>query len=194
MESAGQSVNQCIGRQGAFAFLKAAQAQKPERLVFALMLAEDDALTLARFADRLLAERELSGQRIKPARLHIPLYRLGRCTPAALYAAKLAGQAVAAAGLKLSFDAIGSVGRDLTLQSRDTALATLQEKLGAALAKLGLSATRLAPHLPLAMALARQPAQVIEPFTLTVTGLALLRAASKIDYDVLRRWPLNKLR
>ncbi len=193
MESAGQSVG--VGEaQGEFAFCQGLRPQKPERLIFALMLAEADALALARFADRFLEERELSALRLKPARLHIALYRLRSCKRPVLYAAKLAGQAVAAAGLKLSFDAIGSIGQVLALQSGDAALTVLQEKLGTALAKHGLSATRLAPHLALATAIARQKPEPIESFALTVTGLALLRGASKTDYDVLRRWPLNKLR
>ena len=183
-----------VEAQGAFAFCKAARPPKVERLVFALMLSEADALALARFAERLLLERELSALPIKAARLHIALFRLIRCNGPVLYAAKLAGQDVAAAGLKLSFAAIGSNKQSLALQSGDAALGAVQEKLGVALAKHGLRATKLPLQLPLATGLPRQPVEPIEPFTLTVTGLALLRAESDLAYDVLRRWPLNKLR
>ncbi|MDR3525876.1 MAG: hypothetical protein P4L57_01265 [Rhizomicrobium sp.] len=183
-----------MSAQGAFAFCKAARPPKLERLVFALMLAEADAAALARFAERLLVERELAALPIKAPRLHIALFRLMSCKQPVLYAAKLAGQDVAAAGLKLSFASIGSSKQNLALQSGDAALSAVQEKLGSALAKHGLRATKLPLQLSLATGLPRQAIEPIEPFPLTVTGLALLRAESDLAYDVLRRWPLNKLR
>lgn len=182
--------------QARFEFCReAVRAKKPERLYFALMPQESDAVLLAAFAERFLAEQELTASRIKPGRLHIALFRLGPPKRSVLYAAKLAGQAVAAAGLKFAFDSLGSLAGDLALLSRDPALVAVQKKLGAALAQHRLKCEAFAPHITLASGIRRQPLQAIVPFTLTVTGLALLRsdgADAKSGFDVLRRWPLNK--
>jgi hypothetical protein len=122
-----------------------------------------------------------------------------RSSGSLLYGAKLAGQAVAAAGLTLTFDAIGRIGRDgLGLTSSDQALAQVHDSLGALLAKNGLRAVapRL-PHIVLAQSTANLPVMVMAPLCVSVTGLALLRgegAAYRSNFQVLRRWPLNRPR
>lgn len=170
------------------------RAKKPERLVFALMLEEADGLLLARFTERFLREEDLLAEPVKPGRMLIALYDIGAAKRAVLYAAKLAGQKIAAAGLKFAFDSIASQSGNLFLQSRDPALAALQDELLQSLASHRLKPEALGASLMLAMGVKRQAPRAIVPFTVTVTGLALLRAESLRSggYDVLRRWPLNK--
>ena len=173
-----------------------ARKRKTARLVFALMPDDESAAHLARFTESLLAENALAAVPVKAARLHIALHRLA-ARPSALYGAKLAGQAVAAAGLRLRFHGLGSVGRGLALTSADPALAALQETLSAALARNGLHAAPPAPpHLTLAHGAGRRPLQAIAPLTVTLAGLALLRREGsdpRGEAMVLRRWPLNRL-
>lgn len=190
-----------VGVQSEFEFglKKPQRAPKPEQLFFALMPEERAALSLSRFAERIVADNDLGLVPLKPARLHIALDRLGAPLPSVLYGAKLAGQAVAAAGLHFHFDSIASLGgasgRTLALTSSDPALATLHTALAAALERHGLHAGETVPHIALAYGAARLAAQPIAPVTVAVTGLALLRGeAGGKEAQVLRRWPLNKPR
>jgi len=173
------------------------RAIRPERLFFALMPEEDSALQLARFAEQLILENDLPATPVKPARIHIALHRLGSATRAALYGAKLAGQAVAAAGLTLRFEAITSLtggGRRLALVSEDKLLLGVQALLDAALQRNGLQPREAPlPHITLAYGAARLEPQPVAPIAVTVSGLALLRGEAE-DFQVLRRWPLNKPR
>jgi 2'-5' RNA ligase len=191
-----------VSTQDVFEFCRErlARSPKPERLFFALMPDEASADRLARFAEAFLRDQELIATAIKPNRLHIALHQLGarkRSSGSLLYGAKLAGQAVAAAGLTLSFDAVGRVGRGLLgLTSTDPALTQVHESLGALLAKNGLRAMApRPPHIVVAQSTANLPLTVMTPLTLSVTGLALLRGegtAYRSNFQVLRRWPLNR--
>jgi 2'-5' RNA ligase len=191
-----------VSAQDVFEFCRErlARSQKPERLFFALMPDEASANRLARFAEDFIREQDLVATPIKPNRLHIALHHLGarkRSSGSLLYGAKLAGQAVAAAGLTLSFDAVGRLSCGvLGLTSSDKALAQVHESLGALLAKNGLRAvTPRPPHIVLAQCAANLPLTVMTPLTVSVTGLALLRGegtAYRNNFQVLRRWPLNR--
>lgn len=191
-----------VSAQDVFEFCRErlARAPKPERLFFALMPDEEAANRLARFAEDFIGEQELAATPFKPGRLHIALHQLGarkRTSGSLLYGAKLAGQAVAAAGLTLSFDAVGRVGRGLLgLTSTNKALAQVHESLGALLAKNGLRAMApRPPHIVLAQCNANLPLTVMAPLAVSVTGLALLRGegtAYRSNFQVLRRWPLNR--
>jgi len=168
-----------------------------ERLFFALMPDEPSCDRLTRFAERFIGEQELAITPLKPARLHIGLHRLGtrkRGTGSLLYGAKLAGQAVAAAGLTLSFDAVGRVGRgSLGLTSTDKALGRVMESLGGMLAKHGLRGVApTIPHIILCQGRTNLKLAAITPLSVSVTGLALLRSEGTATFQVLRRWPLNR--
>jgi 2'-5' RNA ligase len=181
--------------QSVFEFCRPIRALKPERLFFALMPDEQSCDRLARFAEEFIREQELEATPVKPGRLHIGLHRLGarkRSSGSFLYGAKLAGQAVAAAGLTLSFDAVGGVSRGaFGLTSTDKVLAGVAESLGTMLAKHGLSAVApRVPHIVLAHGRAGQTLTVMAPLSVSVTGLALLRGDA--NFQVLRRWPLNR--
>ncbi|GAA0543657.1 2'-5' RNA ligase [Rhizomicrobium palustre] len=183
--------------QAGFEFLRPAppRAKKAERLFFAAMPDEAHALKLSRFAERFLAEEEMDGTPIKPTRLHIALQRLGEPTDAMLYAAKLVGQSVAAAGLSLRFDVLSSLGRTkrvLALTSSDPKLAALHEKLAEAVQKHGLRADEGVPHIALATGVGQIPLTAIEPYGMSITGLALLRGDPLGEFQILRRWPLNR--
>jgi 2'-5' RNA ligase len=163
-------------------------------LFFALMPDEAAAFVLAEFLDRFLIANAIEAVRLKPV---VALQHLGESKGPALYGAKLAGQAVAAAGLTLKFDTVGTVTtperRVLALTSRDPALADVRAALCAAIAQNGLKAEETAPFLPLAHGLARMPPEAIKPVKIRVTGLALLRGEQTGDFSVLRRWPLNSI-
>jgi Spx/MgsR family transcriptional regulator len=118
---------------------------------------------------------------------------IGAATRANLYAAKLVGQAVGAAGLSVQFDALGSLGRGLALTSSDKTLAALQAHLAYVVEKNGLRLSTITPpHLTLIKSGRRQPLQVITPLAVKISGLALLRAEdARGEFQVLRRWPLN---
>lgn len=169
-----------------------ARTKKPERLFFALMPDEAAAFVLNEFLERFLIANEIEAVRVKPI---VALQRLCASKDSVLYGAKLAGQAVAAAGLTLKFDAVGTVStperRVLALTSRDPALSAVQENLRTALAQNGLKADEAAPFLPLAHGLTRMPMEAIKPVKLRVSGLALLRGEQTGAFSVLRRWPLN---
>jgi 2'-5' RNA ligase len=179
--------------QTAFDFCRPpARARKPERLFFALMPDEAAAFVLREFLDRFLIANGVEAVRLKPL---VALQRLGESKGPALYGAKLAGQAVPAAGLTLKFDSVGTVvtpeRRVLALTARDPALAGVHAALRTAIAQNGLKADDAAPFLPLAHGLARMPPEAIKPVKIRVTGLALLRGEQTGDFSVLRRWPLN---
>lgn len=176
----------------------AARAAKPEQLHFVLLPEEADALKLAQFAQRVVADNELGLTPLKSARLHIALARVGPVNTAVLYGAKLAGQVVAAAGLRICLDTIGSLGgpsgRALALTGSDPALAQLQSGLAAAMQRNGLrTGEPFRPYLALAYGAARFDPQAIAPVSLTLAGLALLRGEGR-ELAVVRRWPLNKPR
>jgi len=176
------------------------RAPRPEQLFFALMPEDRDGVALARFAERIIADNDLGLAALKPARLHIAFPRVGAPIPSVLYGAKLAGQAVAAAGLRFCFDRITSLavpsGRILALTSNDATLALLAAELATALERHGLRPGEgVVPHIALAYGAARLAAQPIAPVPVAVTGLALLRGeAGAKEAQVLRRWPLNKPR
>lgn len=153
---------------------------------------ETGSFVLTEFRDRFLTANGLEGVRLKPI---VALQRLSECKDPVLYGAKLAGQAVTAAGLVFKFDTVGTVTtperRVLALTSRDPALAAVQENLRAALAQNGLKAEEATPFLPLAHNLARLPPETVKPVKIRVSGLALLRGEQTGDFSVLRRWPLN---
>jgi 2'-5' RNA ligase len=183
-----------VSVQAAFDFCRPVRARKPERLFFALMPDEAAAFVLTEFLDRFLIANGVEAVRVKPL---VALQRLCACKDPVLYGAKLAGQAVAAAGLTVRFDTVGTVTtperRVLALTSRDPALASVQENLRAALVQNGLKAEEVAPFLPLAYGLARMPPEAIKPVKIRVTGLALLRGEQTGAFSVLRRWPLNSV-
>ncbi len=174
-----------------------ARAKAPERLFFALMPDEESAFALARFAEDFLRAHDLAAAAVKPGRIHIALHRLGAKKRGLVYGAKLAGQAVAAAGLTFAFDAAGRVGRGVVgLTSMDKTLSSLHDRLGAMLVKNGLRAVApRAPHIVLAHSMANLQLEGIAPLPVSVSGLLLLRsegAAYRTNFQVLRRWPLNR--
>lgn len=175
--------------QAAFNFCqRPLRAKKPERLVFALLPDEAGAFAVRECFERWRIAEDWDGARLKPV---VVLHTLAETGEAVLFGAKLAGQAVAAAGLKLSFDAIATMpSRIVGLTSSDPALAAVCADLDTAIRRNGLSATAAVPFLALGEG-ARVPPQPIKPVKLRVTGLALLRG-EVASFQVLRRWPLNR--
>lgn len=178
--------------QGAFDFCqRPVRARKPEQLFFALMPDESGAVLLAGLAGRILDDLGLDGVVRKPGRLFVALQRLGDDSDAVLFGAKLAGQAVAAAGLAIAFDTVAAERRVLALTSKSEALAAVHCDLAAAINRHGLRAEPGEPQIALADGVARLEPQPVKPLKLKVSGLALLRGDSE-NFQVLRRWPLNR--
>lgn len=188
--------------QTAFAFEpQAPRRLKKQHLVFALMPDEAGAAAVARFTTRILRDED-GATPVKQTRLYMALATLTPARPgsaAVMYGAKLAGQAVPAAGLKLIFDGIGTAYGGagygaLALTSSGSPLRGVIAALQTALAKNGLAADFAAPQLVIADGAARMPQQAMPPLAVTISGLALLRVAGEGDFSVLRRWPLNLAR
>lgn len=170
----------------------------PEALAFALMPEEASAAALARLTETFLA----GGRPLAAGRLHVALRWLAAGGEAAVYGAKLAGRAVAAAGLTLSFDAIGSLtpaphgDRVLALTGFDTRLSAIAEGLDRAMMAHGLRPRMVVPHIALAVGGDVVPVEAIVPVAVAISGLALLRGdpGRTGEFQVLRRWPLNMAR
>ncbi len=183
--------------QAAFDFCqRRVRAKKPERLFFAAMPADNGTFALNEFVGRFLMANDLDGAPVKPI---VVLQRLAESTGPVLYGAKLAGQAVAAAGLVLAFDAVASVttpdGRVLALTGSDPTLAAVHGALAAAIARNRLRAVEgPGPFIALATGTPRLAPQAIKPLKIRVSGLALLRGDAVGAFQVLRRWPLNRKR
>jgi hypothetical protein len=178
-----------VQAQTAFDFCqRPVRTKQPGRLFFALMPDEASLFALNACADRLLFGLEAT--RVKPI---VALQHLTE-SQTVLFGAKLAGQAVPAAGLVVKFDTIGTVSaerRFIALTSTDPALARLHADLNAAILRNGLRADGAAPFIPLAHSAPRIATESIKPVKIRVTGLALLRGEAAGDFQVLRRWPLN---
>jgi hypothetical protein len=177
--------------QTAFDFCqRPVRARKPERLFFALLPDELGLFSLRECYERFRIASDLEAVPLKPV---VVLQRLVEDRETVLFGAKLAGQAVAAAGLKLAFDTIATTpSRVLALTSSDPALAALHGDLDAAIRRHGLAAASGSPFLALAQGVPPIAPEPVKPVKIRVTGLALLRGEVEA-FQVLRRWPLNRV-
>lgn len=179
-----------MSSQAAFDFCqRPVRVKKPERLVFALLPDDAGAFVATECFERFRIANDWEGMRLKPV---VVLQSLAETSEAVLFAAKLAGQAVPAAGLKLAFDAIATLPPHLlALTSRDPLLATIHADLDAAIRRNGLAAAESMPFLALGEGSVRVPPAAVKPVKIRVTGLALLRGEVGA-FQVLRRWPLHR--
>jgi len=192
--------------QGTFDFFddQGSRPKNPERLFFCLMPDDETRNRVSRIGDRLFSEKRLRGTRLKTERLHVSLQHVGdykRLRTKLLYAAQLAGKAVAAKPFDIKFRFVQSFEpaphkRDrqplVLLGEGGDALSNLFGTLGIAMTKVGFKmATDFNPHMTLSYGPQPVPIQAIEPVNFTVKDFVLIHSRLGLtQYEVIDRWPL----
>ena len=184
----------------------AGAAQRPtDSLFFAVYPDAETAERIARLAQRLRDEHQLTGRPLPLWRLHVTLHHLGSHAglPASLVgAAGEAGAMIRLAPFDVTFDQVGSFpGRShlpfvLRGGGGGAGLVELQRELGVALTDVGLAPREqraYTPHLTLLYDDRRVREQAVEPVAWTVRELVLVRSLlGRSQHQAIARWPLQR--
>lgn len=181
--------------------------RRPERLFFALLPDAKTAMQIATWSKRFLRENSLEGTLLRKDRLHVSLHHVGdyrRLRSPLVYAARLAGNAVALAPFTVTFTEARSLPaapsrggeprrRPLVLMAESVGLRALHEGLGLAMRNNGLRAADVfTPHMTLAYGPDAVPARPIEPINFTAAGFALIHSALGLTrYAAEAQWALR---
>lgn len=177
------------------------------RLLFLTFPDLDASARMASVARDLRVEHQLSGKTDATGRFHITLQHIGDY-PALPYdvveAAMEAASAIAMPSFTVTFDTASSFRsrgpHPLVLRGNHgvAGLLSLQQRLGAAMERIGLGPARrqsLTPHVTLLRDARSIDEQPIEPVTWTVRKFVLgYRLLGHSQYGPLRRWRLGEQR
>jgi 2'-5' RNA ligase len=175
-----------------------------DRLFFAIFPDPATAADLARRADALRAEHDLSGRPLAPERFHITLHHLGDHAGVRRDIVSMAGEAAEAmttAPFEVTFDRAASFhnggNNPYVLQGGEglEVLKQFQRDLGVAMARAGIGKLvdkSFTPHVTMLYDRRLIVEQAVEPVRWTVDGFALIHSRlGRTEHIPLARWTLG---
>lgn len=184
--------------QSSFGFAK---KERDQVLFFGVILEADTALNVDQFSRSFCAEHRVTGTPRGRKRFHISLHSAGAHTylpTRVMYAAKLAGKAVAIPPFDVTLHSIMSFPRrseerrPLVLLAEGAGLTELHGTLAAAMRKIGLRTRKhFTPHVTVLYGPDTVPRQAIAPIRFVVREFSFIHSMWGLSrYETIDRWPL----
>jgi RNA 2',3'-cyclic 3'-phosphodiesterase len=193
--------------QGSFDFGKSLsgesrRAEYRERIFFCVLLGPVEAQSVDRYRRGFCDEHRVDGTFRGTKRLHISLHSAGDypyLPSRVIYAAKLAGQAVAVPSFDVALNAILTFTptkqgrRPLVLLASSAGLIDLQGSLGSAMREVGFRTKKhFNPHVTVLYGPTKVAKQEIEPIRFVVNEFCFVHSEiGRSRYNIIARWPLR---